>query len=127
MRVVESHRHLDRRTVRSARVTVRRAAAADSVASRIVEAVAAVTGVGVGALQRPDGVMRGPHGESYARHLLMWALSEWLHMGPVAIGRLTGGRDHSTVAAGVRRIAMERRTRHETWTDGEAVRRLVQA
>ncbi len=59
---------------------------------------------------------------SYARHLAMYVLKEDGRKTIAEIGRLLGHRDHSTVLAGIQRIALEQSTRPETRTDLGAVR-----
>lgn len=59
---------------------------------------------------------------TYARHLAMFVLKEEARCTIAEIGRLLGNRDHSTVIAGIARIAIEQRTRAETSADLHAVR-----
>ncbi|TAK59741.1 MAG: chromosomal replication initiator protein DnaA [Dehalococcoidia bacterium] len=59
---------------------------------------------------------------SYARHLAMYVLKEDGRKTVAEIGRTLGHRDHSTVLAGIQRIALEQTTRPETRADLGAVR-----
>jgi chromosomal replication initiator protein len=59
---------------------------------------------------------------AYARHLAMYVMKEDARLTVAEIGRELGNRDHSTVLAGINRIALERTTRPETSQDIEAVR-----
>ncbi len=59
---------------------------------------------------------------TYARHLAMYLLKEEARTTVAEIGRHLGHRDHSTVLAGIARIAGELKTRPETRTDTEAAR-----
>lgn len=62
---------------------------------------------------------------TYARHLTMYLLKEDARSTIAEIGRHLGHRDHSTVLAGIARIAGELKTRPETRTDAEAVREAL--
>jgi chromosomal replication initiator protein len=64
---------------------------------------------------------------TYARHLAMYALKEEGRRSVAEIGRLFGGRDHSTVLQAVARIAAELTTRAETSADMAAVRAALAA
>ncbi len=64
---------------------------------------------------------------AYARHLAMYVLKEDGRKTVAEIGRLFGNRDHSTVLAGIQRIALEQTTRPETRADVSAVRAAVAA
>ncbi|HYM14830.1 MAG TPA: chromosomal replication initiator protein DnaA [Dehalococcoidia bacterium] len=64
---------------------------------------------------------------AYARHLAMFVLKEDGRKTVAEIGRLFGNRDHSTVLAGIQRIALEEKTRPETRADVAAVRAAVAA
>ena len=64
---------------------------------------------------------------TYARHLAMYALKEEGRRSVAEIGRLFGGRDHSTVLQAVARIAAELTTRAETSADVAAVREALAA
>lgn len=64
---------------------------------------------------------------AYARHLAMYLLKEDARLTVAQIGRLLGNRDHSTVLAGIQRIAMELTTRPETASDVTAVREQAAA
>lgn len=64
---------------------------------------------------------------AYARHLAMYVLKEDGRKSVAEIGRLLGNRDHSTVLAGIQRIALEQTTRPETRADVAAVRAAVSA
>ena len=59
---------------------------------------------------------------TYARHLAMYLLKEDGRKSVAEIGRAFGNRDHSTVLAGIQRIALEQTTRPETRTDLAATR-----
>jgi chromosomal replication initiator protein len=59
---------------------------------------------------------------AYARHLAMYVLKEDGRRTIAEIGRLFGGRDHSTVLSGIERIRRELNTRSETGADLAAVR-----
>jgi chromosomal replication initiator protein len=59
---------------------------------------------------------------TYARHLAMFLLKEDARKSVAEIGRLCGNRDHSTVLAGISRIAAEQGTRTETREDIAAAR-----
>lgn len=78
---------------------------------------------------RPDelsGPGRGRH-VTYARHVAMY-LMKTDHGRPVTdIGRLLGGRDHSTVLHGCEKITREIRTLPQTREDVEALRRRLAA
>jgi chromosomal replication initiator protein len=87
-------------------------------ADDVVAAVCARSGV-------QPGDLRGKSRQrdvTYARHLAMYVLKEDAHMPVSAVGRVFGGRDHATVLAGVKRIALELVTRAETSADLHAVR-----
>lgn len=84
----------------------------------VLEAVSAVTAIGLGDL---SGRSRSRN-VTYARHLAMYLLKEDARMTVAEIGRLLGNRDHSTVLAGIQRIAMEVHTRPETSADIAAAR-----
>lgn len=87
----------------------------------VLEAVSRRTGIG-----RSDLVGRSRSRDvSYARHLAMYVLREDARLPVAAIGRVLGHRDHSTVIAGVQRIAMELHTRPETHADAVAVREHI--
>jgi chromosomal replication initiator protein len=64
---------------------------------------------------------------TYARHLAMFVLKEDARRAVAEIGRLFGGRDHSTVLSGVQRVRGELTTRAETSADVEAVRGALAA
>ncbi len=59
---------------------------------------------------------------TYARHLAMYLLKEDGRKSVAEIGRLCGHRDHSTVLAGIARVAAEHGTRSETRDDIAACR-----
>jgi chromosomal replication initiator protein len=59
---------------------------------------------------------------TYARHLAMFLMKEDARKTVAEIGRHFGNRDHSTVLAGISRVALERTTRPETATDITAIR-----
>jgi chromosomal replication initiator protein len=84
----------------------------------IVAAVCRRTGVQPGDLR---GRSRS-RDVSYARHLAMYLLREEGRKSVAEVGRLFGNRDHSTVIAGIQRIALEQATRTETRADVAAVR-----
>ena len=67
----------------------------------ILEAVAAYFSIGIDILIGPRRDTR----TSLARHTAMYLLSEEASLGPTAIGRIIGGRHHTTVLNGCRRIA----------------------
>ena len=67
----------------------------------ILEAVAAYFSIGVDILTGP----RRDTKTSLARHTAMYLLGEEASLGPTAIGRMIGGRHHTTVLNGCRRIA----------------------
>jgi chromosomal replication initiator protein len=69
--------------------------------SVILDAVAQVTGIPVDALTSK----RRERQVAYARHLAMYLLRDLAHQSYAQIGRLLGGRDHTTVLHGYRRIA----------------------
>jgi chromosomal replication initiator protein len=69
--------------------------------SVILEAVAQVTNIPVEALTSK----RREKQVAYARHLAMYLLRDVAHQSYAQIGRLLGGRDHTTVLHGYRRIA----------------------
>ena len=55
-------------------------------------------------------VLSGPRGKkdvARARHVAMYLLKEETHLGFSAIGRLLGGRDHSTILHGCTRVSGE--------------------
>jgi chromosomal replication initiator protein len=87
-------------------------------ADLILDAVTRVTSVARGDLA---GRSRS-RDVTYARHLTMYLLKEDARLTVAEIGRLLGHRDHSTVLAGIQRIAMELQTRPETRTDLAAAR-----
>lgn len=62
---------------------------------------------------------------TYARHLAMYLLKEDLGRPVTDIGRLLGGRDHSTVIYGCDRIAKELAMLPQTKADLEALRRRL--
>ncbi len=64
---------------------------------------------------------------TYARHLAMYLLKEDARSTVAEIGRHLGHRDHSTVLAGIARIAGELKTRPETCADVESVREALRA
>ncbi|HJN92841.1 MAG TPA: helix-turn-helix domain-containing protein, partial [Dehalococcoidia bacterium] len=64
------------------------------------DAVALVTGVPVDAIASK----RREKQVAYARHLTMYLLRDLAHQSYAQIGRLLGGRDHTTVLHGFRRI-----------------------
>ena len=64
---------------------------------------------------------------TYARHLAMYLLKEEARKSIADIGRLCGHRDHSTVLAGIARIALESTTRPETKDDIAACRTTITA
>jgi len=64
---------------------------------------------------------------SYARHLAMYLMKEDARRSVAEIGREFGHRDHSTVLAGVQRIALEQTTRAETSADIAALRSTLAA
>ncbi len=68
--------------------------------SVILDAVALVTGVPVDAIASK----RREKQVAYARHLTMYLLRDLAHQSYAQIGRLLGGRDHTTVLHGFRRI-----------------------
>ena len=68
--------------------------------SVILEAVAQVTNVAVDALISK----RREKQVAYARHLAMYLLRDVAHQSYAQIGRILGGRDHTTVLHGFRRI-----------------------
>lgn len=92
-------------------------------ADDILAAVARRTGVTAGDLR---GRSRS-RDVAYARHLAMFVLKEDGHRTVADIGRLLGNRDHSTVLAGINRIAMELTTRAETTADLAATRAALSA
>lgn len=90
-------------------------------ASFIIEAVCAQTGAEPAALH---GRTRARE-VSYARHLAMYVLKVRYHVSVAEVGRVLGGRDHSTVLSGVKRIGLELTTRRETHADLIAVLRSL--
>ena len=55
-----------------------------------------------------SSVLSGPRGKkdvARARHVAMYLLKKETHLGFAAIGRLLGGRDHSTILHGCARIS----------------------
>lgn len=68
--------------------------------SVILDSVAQVSGVPVEALTSK----RRERQVAYARHLAMYLLRDLAHQSYAQIGRLLGGRDHTTVLHGYRRI-----------------------
>jgi chromosomal replication initiator protein len=68
--------------------------------SVILDAVALVTGVPVDAITSK----RREKQVAYARHVTMYLLRDLAHQSYAQIGRLLGGRDHTTVLHGFRRI-----------------------
>ncbi len=68
--------------------------------SVILDAVAQVTNIPVDAITSK----RREKQVAYARHLVMYLLRDLAHQSYAQIGRLLGGRDHTTVLHGFRRI-----------------------
>ena len=68
--------------------------------SVILDAVAHVTNIPVDAMTSK----RREKQVAYARHLAMYLLRDLAHQSYAQIGRLLGGRNHSTVLHGFRRI-----------------------
>ena len=68
--------------------------------SVILDAVGQVTNIPVDALTSK----RREKQVAYARHLAMYLLRDLAHQSYAQIGRLLGGRDHTTVLHGFRRI-----------------------
>ncbi len=68
--------------------------------SVILDSVAQVTGTPVDALTSK----RRERQVAYARHLAMYLLRDLAHQSYAQVGRLLGGRDHTTVLHGYRRI-----------------------
>jgi chromosomal replication initiator protein len=58
---------------------------------------------------------------TYARHLAMYLLQKRSRLPYAEIGRILGGRDHSTVLSGCRRISREIDSRPSTHHDVEAI------
>lgn len=86
-------------------------------ALRVVDAAVMVTAVPLSAMaSKAQG-----REVTYARHLTWFALAEHARTGANEIGRMFGGRDHSTVLQGIRRIEMERRTRPSTQRDVDRI------
>jgi chromosomal replication initiator protein len=87
-------------------------------ASAIIDAVCRHVGVDVQDLASKKRDRK----TSYARHLVMYLLRELGRQPLSDIGRLLGGRDHSTVIHAVQRIAQEITCIPETRRDVEALR-----
>ena len=69
--------------------------------SVILDAVALITGISVDALTSK----RRERQVAYARHLAMYLLRDLAQQSYAQIGRLLGGRDHTTVLHGYRRVS----------------------
>ena len=69
----------------------------------IVEAVAQYFNVGIDALKGP----RGKKDVALARQVAMYLLREEAELGPTYIGRILGGKDHSTVVKNCSKIAQQ--------------------
>ena len=69
----------------------------------IIEAVAGYFNVDKAALKGP----RGKKNVSLARQVTMYLLREEAHIGPTAIGRILGGKDHSTVVKNCAKLARQ--------------------
>jgi chromosomal replication initiator protein len=90
-------------------------------AETVVAAVSVRTGVDAAALRGRSRT----RDVTYARHLAMYLLREDAKLSVAEIGRMFGGRDHSTVLGGINRIALETTTRPETATDLAVVRDAI--
>lgn len=97
------------------------AEAAPPAPETIIGAVTARTGVDAAALRGRSRT----RDVTYARHLAMYLLREDGKLSVAEIGRMFGGRDHSTVLGGINRIALETTTRPDTATDLAVVRDAV--
>ena len=82
----------------------------------------------------PAGVLAGGRRDrktSLARHVTMYFLSEEIQLGPSAIGRLLGGKDHSSVLHGCRRIIkqlnLDERLRQDIIKIQESIYRIAPA
>lgn len=115
-RVVTGYKRLDR-VITRARARNRTRQLAIVSGRRVVDAVAVYTGVSEAAMVSANRTREA----TYARHLAMYALAEHALLGPRAVGGLLGNRDHSTVRAGIRRIARELGWRRETVADLDAI------
>lgn len=64
---------------------------------------------------------------TFARHIAMYLLREHARLPLASIGRLLGGRDHSTVLSGCRRIARERTSLPQTQAAIDALESELEA
>jgi len=114
-RIVKSYRRMDRGVVQRMGRIRREKIAPD----RVVAAVMERTGLSMSDLAGAARIRR----TTYVRHLAMWALHECSMLGPAAVGRMFGQRDHSTVISGINRIERERGLYSEVAADIEAIMR----
>ncbi len=87
----------------------------------VLETVSAYFGVDVGALK---GRRRDKH-TALARHVAMFLLREEAHLRLTTIGRMLGGKDHTTVAHGCDRISAQGQVDHGLRRDLNNIRETL--